>query len=238
MKRIILVALLFSLLCTHMWSQSATVTELAGKVEYQIPGRDWRPARVGDQLAAGTIISTGFKSSAKLRIANAVITVNPVTRLSLEELVQTQSGSQSQLFLLSGRVSADVTPQADRTTEFRVSSPTATASVRGTSFQFDGVNLLVERGIVEIRTPQNQARRANRGEFTYVAANGQVATPAAVASGSGFQNIGALISEVQNSDLGGSLDPSQIIPVIQFILPNLVVPPVQEVRGSIQIILE
>jgi len=217
-----------------LWSQTASITELAGKVEYQIPGRDWRPARVGDQLAAGTVISTGFKSSAKLQIANAVLTVNPVTRLTLEELIQTQAGSQSQLFLLSGRVSADVTPEANKTTEFKVSSPTATASVRGTSFQFDGVNLLVASGIVEIRTPFNQFRRAKQGEFTYVATNGQVATPAAVAQGSGFQNVSALIMEVQNSDLSGSLEQTLIFEIYN---PITIVPP-EQVSGQINIILE
>ncbi|MBU0935605.1 MAG: FecR family protein [Spirochaetes bacterium] len=239
----VLVLLLVVALASVLFAQTAEVVEVAGKVEYQIPGRDWRPARVGDLIPAKTVISTGFKSSAKLRIANSIINVNPVTWLTLEDLIQTQSGSQTQLFLISGRISADVTPQPNLTTDFKISSPTATASVRGTSFQFDGLNLLVERGIVDIRTLNNQFRRVRQGEFTYVANNGQVATPAAVSQGRGFSNIGQLISEVINSDVGGSIDPGLVITALLPLPSGTLIPPdtpevPEEPTGTMEIILE
>ena len=43
---------------------TATVTEIAGKVECKHPGKDWKAAKVGDVLPAGSLISTGFKSTA------------------------------------------------------------------------------------------------------------------------------------------------------------------------------
>ncbi|HAP42729.1 MAG: hypothetical protein A2087_04920 [Spirochaetes bacterium GWD1_61_31] len=225
-RKLILGLVLLALACSLAVAQEARITEIAGRVEYQLPGASWRPARVGDALPRGTVISTGFKSSAKLQVANAVITVNPVTRLTIEQLVQTSGSNQAQLFLLAGRVSAEVTPQANTTTEFRVSSPTATASVRGTGFQFDGVNLLVGHGAVELRTPLAQTRLVAAGEFTYVAETGQVATPAAVPQGAGFSNIGNLVLEVLNSDLSGSVDASVVAGLLtNFNFGGTIVPP-------------
>jgi len=196
---------------------NATVVELAGKVEYQLPGKAWRPAKAGDLLPAGTIVSTGFKSTAVLRVGTSTVTVKPVTRLSLEEIVQSSTGTQTQLFLMAGRVKAEVTPQAGQTTEFQVKSPTATASVRGTGFEFDGINLIVEHGQVRIVTPTGMSRTVATGEFSYVSQNGSVSTPAAVPAGTGLQNVGGLIGlagQGQGAGAGGSqVDPVVVVPV-------------------------
>lgn len=180
---------------------SATVTEVAGKVEYKLPGKDWKPAKVGDIVPKGTIISTGFKSTALLTVGPSTITVKPVTRLSLEDLVESSSGTQTQLFLLAGRVKADVTPQSGKVTEFKVKSPTATASVRGTGFEFDGVNLLVERGLVELRTPSGLLRFVAAGEFSYVTSNGNVTPPVAVSLETGLDRVDELVDQADSESL-------------------------------------
>lgn len=206
--------IIFAFFCAlGIFAQTATVTEIAGKVEYQVAGKEWRPARVGDILSKGTLISTGFKSTAVLKIANTMLTVKPVTRLSLEEIVKTQDGTQTQVFLVSGRVAADVTPQKDQKTDFKVSSPTATASVRGTSFEFDGVNIIVERGKVEVMSPTFQYRYVSAGEFTYVAVSGSVQLPAAVEEGQGLENIDTLVNEVDTSTDTNTVD--TIVPDIE-----------------------
>jgi len=97
---------------------SAVFSEVSGKVEYQVPGSDWKPARIGDKVHPGDIVSTGFKS-------------------------------------------------------------TATASVRGTAFEFDGINLIVDRGSVQLATPTMQFRHVEAGQFSMIAAGGVVPPPAA-----------------------------------------------------------
>lgn len=175
--------------------QDAVFSEVNGKVEYQSQGASWKPAHVGDRVTRGTMISTGFKSSAIVKVGPTSISLKPVTRLTLEDLIKTEGGTQTSLYLLAGRVNADVPPQAGETTEFKVSSPTATASVRGTKFEFDGVNLVVDRGTVVLMTPTMQSRKVNNGEYCYVVKGGTVAPPAAVVAGATLDSIRVLVEQ-------------------------------------------
>lgn len=197
MKRLIIVCTLavIAVVSAAAASADATIVELAGKVEVQLPGKAWKAAKVGDVLAKGTLVSTGFKSSAVLKVAGSTITVKPVTRLSLEEILATEKGSQTQLFLMAGRVKAEVTPQAGQTTEFQVKSPTATASVRGTGFEFDGLNLIVEHGAVSLLTPSGMSRSVAAGEFCYIAQDGSVSQPDAASPGTGLDTVGGLLEQ-------------------------------------------
>jgi ferric-dicitrate binding protein FerR (iron transport regulator) len=52
--------------------------------------------------------------------------------------------------LMTGRVRAEVNPPAGMAVDFTVRSPITTASVRGTSFDFDGMELRVEEGRVRL----------------------------------------------------------------------------------------
>lgn len=208
---------------------NATVVEIAGKVEYQLPGKDWKPAKKGDVLPKGTVVSTGFKSSAVIKIGTSTVTVKPVTRMALEDIVKGDSGTQTQLFLQTGRVKADVPPQTGQTTEFRVKSPTATASVRGTGFEFDGVNLLVEHGVVQLKTPSGMVRYVGRGEFSYVSAKGAVSTPVAVQLESGLDKIDELVDQ---ADFEAIIDVPLSAPGVD------IEPPVVDQTGGVVVTLE
>jgi hypothetical protein len=76
--------------------------------------------------------------------------VRPLTRLSLEELQNAQSNESVNFYLETGRVRVEVKPPVSGKTNFTVRGPTATASVRGTSFDFDGANLTVDEGRVQV----------------------------------------------------------------------------------------
>lgn len=158
----------------------AAISKLAGKVEVQLPGKDWRLAKEGELLPKGTMISTGFKSSAVLTVSNSTILVKPVTRMKLEDIVQTQSGTSTQVYLSTGKLSVEVSPQQNQTTDFTVSSPTATASVRGTAFDFDGVMLIVHHGVVEFKNGAGQVRQVAQQQVSFVSAEGSVSVPAFV----------------------------------------------------------
>lgn len=194
-KQYALIAFFAFALCGAAAQQQAVFSEVNGKVEYQLEGSAWRPAKVGVAVGKGTIISTGFKSSAVLKLGPTTITLKPLTRLTLEDLIKTQGGTQTQLYLLAGRVKADVPPQAGQTTDFRVKSPTATASVRGTGFEFDGINLIVDRGVVELRSPTGQSRKIAAGEFSYIVRAGTVALPTAVVLENGLDRVADLVEQ-------------------------------------------
>jgi hypothetical protein len=67
---------------------------------------------------------------------------------SLEKIVQSQDEERINLRLQTGSIRAEVKPPVGGSSEFTVRSPSATASVRGTSFEFDRENLWVEDGRV------------------------------------------------------------------------------------------
>jgi hypothetical protein len=129
----------------------AVVREISGTVEVKVPGAaDWVPAERGQVLEIRTLISTGFKSSALLAIGNSALSVQPLTRLSLEELIRAGNSENVDLNLRAGRVRANVRPPVGGTTSFVIRSTMATASVRGTVFEFNGMELRVEEGRVHL----------------------------------------------------------------------------------------
>jgi hypothetical protein len=130
-------------------AQDAYIRECRGTVELKAPGSAvWITARGGEQIGEDTIVSTGFKSTAVIALGNSTLTVRPLTRLSLEEIRSAQGDETIRLNLHTGRVRADVAPPTGGKTDFAVRSPIATASVRGTAFDFDGMNLSVRQGRV------------------------------------------------------------------------------------------
>jgi len=158
---------------TEIWGDPAVFRDVKGKVEYRTTGGEWLPAETGVSIPPGTTISTGFKSSAALEVLGSVVFVKPLTRIVLEELLRNPGGTTTRLTLLAGKVKAEVKPSsATTTTDFAVKAPTATASVRGTGFEFDGVSLLVNHGEVEFSNPWLASRSVHGGEISSVGSGG------------------------------------------------------------------
>jgi hypothetical protein len=149
--------------------ESAFFRELSGTVELKAPGSaEWVIAAAGDRIATRTLISTGFRSTAVLVVGESVITVRPLTRLSLEEIIRNQDNEQVNLYLHTGRVRAEVSPPSGGKTDFTVRSPTATASVRGTSFEFDTERLVVDEGRVQYSLANGRQAYVAAGGMSYV----------------------------------------------------------------------
>jgi hypothetical protein len=191
--------------------ETASIREISGTVEVRGPGDSgWRAARTGEQIGRDTMISTGFKSNALIALGNSTLLVRPLTRLSLEE-IQNIAGEESvDLYLHTGRVRANVNPPASCKTDFTVHAPMATASVRGTSFDFDGTNLSVDEGRVHIS--------GGDGSGTYVGAGHQaVSNPeTGKTSGAGEQMKAALTPALPPAASAAAaehiLEPAVIIP--------------------------
>jgi hypothetical protein len=150
MNRILIMTLFFGCLVS-LFAQTPEVyiREKTGTVELLLPGsRNWRPARNGDRVPAAAVLSTGFRSTAVVSVGNSAIIVQPLTRLSIEEIVGRDKNERVDINLRTGRIRVNVTPPAGGETDFTVRSPIATASVRGTAFDFDTVDIHVIEGTV------------------------------------------------------------------------------------------
>jgi len=153
MKKTIMLIFIISI-SFSLFAQSAgliTIEEISGKVQVKQNSSAWQDASPGLQVPAGTMISTGFKSTASLNTGNAVIEVAQLTRLTIEELLTQDNTQTTSLFLNGGKINAEVSRENLRQ-DFTVRSSVATASVRGTGFSFDGRHLRVRHGAVMIQS--------------------------------------------------------------------------------------
>ena len=151
-KSLFFAAGFFLIVIPGIFCQQAFISNLTGTVELKQPGSAvWEIARQGQALAGDTVISTGFKSSALVTLGSSSLTVMPLTRLSLSEILIMQDSEKVDLNLRAGRVRAQVNPPKGGMASFTVHSPVATASVRGTVFEFDTLNLSVSEGSVEFK---------------------------------------------------------------------------------------
>ena len=187
-----------------MYAQSAVIRELAGEVELKPAGTsEFVPARAGDEVAPNTIVSTGFRSTAIITVGTHEVTVRPLTRLSLAE-IETASGTENlNMDLQAGRVRVDVKPPAGTRTNFTVQSPNATASVRGTSFEFDTRRVKVLEGRVAFRGKRGMPVVVGAGFESYVGKENKVASPSDIAESS-FQPPPPTGSDPGSSGIGSS----------------------------------
>lgn len=122
--------LIFSMV--SLFAITATVVSSTGKAEYQ-NGVTWEKLTPGLVLKAGTMISTGFKSEAILKIGESTVNVKALSRLTIEQVAEIDSNHNTSVYLDMGAITADVKAVKDKRVGFTVKTPVATASVRGTS---------------------------------------------------------------------------------------------------------
>jgi hypothetical protein len=181
MKKVFLVVFVLTVAVYGMFAQTGTIREVSGEVELKVAGSDtFVAAKAGDVVALNTIVSTGFRSTAIIEIGSSVITVRALTRLSLAEIQRSQGTETINVDLQAGRVRVDVNPPAGTRSDFTVQSPSATASVRGTSFDFDTLNLSVKEGTVSYSgTAGAPPTMVSAGAASFVT-NGLPANPVSV----------------------------------------------------------
>jgi len=164
MKRLIIVAVALMLAASVFSQSQAILKESTGKVEVKDPGGAWRAAVVGTKLALGAFISTGFSSTALLDLGTSTLRVAPLTRMQLQDLVARQGTVSTSLFLTVGKVHAEVKKVEGLRQDFTLKGPQATAAVRGTEFDFDGLTVNVVNGVVHFSNSLGQYRDVPGGE--------------------------------------------------------------------------
>jgi len=177
MKKIIFTAF-FITLAAGAFCQNGIIRELTGEVELKKAGSAaFVPAAAGDAVAANTVVSTGFKSAAVIAVGSSVITVRPLTRLTLAEIQSAENNENVNVKLQTGRVRVEVKPPAGTRTNFNVQSPSVTASVRGTTFEMDTKNLNGIEGKILLTGTSGAAVLVTGGNSSSVNIDGTVSNP-------------------------------------------------------------
>ena len=111
----------------------ARIERIRGDVEMQsAPGGEFVEAHVGDVVAIGGSVSTGYDSSALLRFPHGELTIGSLTNLGITDFLQTPEGLvKSQLYLRVGSVAAKIPHEASIRGDFSVRTPTCNSSIRG-----------------------------------------------------------------------------------------------------------
>ena len=152
-----------------LFAQEAVISSYSCFVEVRALGADWTPVHTGMVISAGTMISTGFHSRAELNLGTATISLQPLTRLSLRELIRKGGFVRTDLALRIGRIHAEVKTAKGLSQDFEVHSPISTAAVRGTGFIFDTQTLTVLHGLVAFRNNLDLQTLVGAGERSQLA---------------------------------------------------------------------
>jgi hypothetical protein len=127
-------------LCAGPLAAEIKVLSVNGSVSYKT-GQRWEPLRTMMRLTPGTKVSTGAKSTTVIQIEKHTLTVNPMTMIKIYESSEKtkasaasgdEAASTTKIGLRRGSVRAKVFREQRVKTEFQVSTPVATSSVRGT----------------------------------------------------------------------------------------------------------
>jgi len=149
MKKVIFTAFFITMIIAGVFCQNGIIRELTGEVELKKAGETvFVPAAAGDVVSPNTVVSTGFRSTAVIAVGGSVITVRPLTRLTLAEIQSAEKTENVKVKLQTGKVRVEVKPPAGTRVNLNVQSPSATASVRGTIFEMDTQNLIGIEGKV------------------------------------------------------------------------------------------
>lgn len=117
-------------------TQCATLIAASGEVSVRpAGGGPLRPVKVGEQLGKGDEMVTGVDADAQLKFADGTIMkVSEMTELLIADLLTKGSRMAVTVALTLGEVSAKVNPKHAFQTDFKVTTPSGTAGVRGTVF--------------------------------------------------------------------------------------------------------
>ena len=206
MKKTVLVFFLL-LIAVSVFAQtgqgSGVIRMLSGTVELKHPGAaDFVIAEVGAEVRQNTVISTGFRSNALIEVGTStIIAVQPLTRLTLTEIRAAAGTETLNANLQAGRVRVDVNPPAGTRASMSVSSPSATASVRGTTLFFDGRNLGVSGGMATFQGDRGPPVLLGDGFFSRIGMEGKPGNPIFAYSGNELGGgTGILFSGPPGSD--------------------------------------
>ena len=128
-----------------------TIIKTERKVEVSRNEGGYEPAVAPMKLAPGDKIHTGYKAVATVKFPDgSVLEVKPMSLVLLQKLDDADGKLKSRVWLKLGEVSANVGGSKTFGSDFKVTTPTSTASVRGTEIRriaaYPGIGTIVEMG--------------------------------------------------------------------------------------------
>ena len=129
-----------------------------------IEGEKKAPAKVGDMVRTGMKIETGDKSFIEIYFENKAVRIldNSVVEIGELELSMKDGSERTRFHVKKGKVFARLATKLAKNDQFLISTPTATAGVRGTEFlvaEADGKGLVAcLNGKVEVRNEASPDR--------------------------------------------------------------------------------
>lgn len=130
-----MITLLLTGLVSLHGQAAAKFESLSGGVQIKIKDSKWSAAKLGQSLAADTIIATGPRGKAELVFPNgSTLRLNSLTQVTLDSYNFGKFGTQTVMSLRTGRVVAKIAKykKGGASNYFLVRTPTAVAGVRGT----------------------------------------------------------------------------------------------------------
>jgi hypothetical protein len=130
----------------------ALISKVVLDVAHKESGSDWQTAKKGETLASGDRLKTGAKSVAIVKFKdNSLVRVRELTELTVTGSMNGSAFSKA-VEVKSGVVGFNIKKQQSGE-EFRFSSPTSVASIRGTGGSFsssqEADTLIVTEGAIE-----------------------------------------------------------------------------------------
>lgn len=147
----------------------AEVVSVSGKAQVSSNGgASWSEIRNGDRIQQGALIQTAFKSELALRIKGSSVQLGPMSRVKIEELSESGGKDNTRISMDVGSLKSNVKKVEDRRAGFTVRGPAATASVRGTEFEYSvaykGAAVQVSEGNVAVWKTGSSAAPASDAE--------------------------------------------------------------------------
>ncbi|MBN2402828.1 MAG: FecR domain-containing protein [Spirochaetes bacterium] len=148
-----------------------TVEATKGEAAYK-KGNQWLPLTKGQILQEGAKISTGVKSWAVLNINGDTLRIQQLTMMEIYSNRLTSTDKNTHVGLKHGTLKARVGKIGTLKTSFKISTPVATSSVRGTDevnkqgFKF-GNTVHVDSGSLEVED-RNGVTHTVEGNSTFI----------------------------------------------------------------------
>lgn len=160
-------------------SPVAIVTKVVQVVDFKIEEENWKKANIGQTLTTGNEVKTGQRSLAIVKfIDNSILRIRENSSVILFAN-RVENAMLKNTEIKNGRLNFKISEQEND--EFRFTTPTMVASIRGTSGFFDvdaegNTVLFVNEGSVEVRGTQGnqQTNRVGAGNYTEVTNVGNV----------------------------------------------------------------
>lgn len=170
MKQKIITALTVVTITATAALADVTVVNIKGKAQFKA-GNQWAFLAPGMRLAKGAKISTGANSDVVLNVNGDTIVIRQLSLIKIDENILNAKESNTTIGLKRGGINAKIARDRKVKTSFKVSTPVATSSVRGTQEEISfgpgfGMKILVIEGEIGAEG-KNGSSNVVKGKLVY-----------------------------------------------------------------------